>query len=309
MKLSRARVIGVFLLITFVGCWTPALVLVLTGQTWAGPVGRALSIWQMFPPMIAALVVQGPILKQPVMQPLGMSLSINRWWLVAWLMPVALLAIGLVVLALTGEHIAWSAEELLTNKRSLVAPGELEAFDQYAVDNPPRHPFWLIPMGLPAGLTINLLLALGEEMGLRGLLFREMPGRFWQRSFLIGIVWALWWAPSVALGNLYLGEAGPLLSVGLASLWCLVASPVFMYLRVRSGSVVATAISRGTIMALGGAAVDLSFDASVLSRPFYGWTGIVAMVAVLGAFWLHDRFGTKQRLMADNAKSHDRGAV
>lgn len=299
MKLSRARVIGIFLLITLVGCWTPALFVALTGQTWDGPVGRALSIWQMFPPMIAALVVQGPLLKQPVMQPLGLSFGVNRWWLVAWLVPVGVLAVGLGMVALTGSDIVWSAEQLLANKRSLVAPDELQAFDQYAIDNPPRHPVWLVLMGLPAGLTINLLLALGEEVGLRGFLFREMPGQFWRRSLSIGVIWALWWAPSVALGHLVPGQG--MLGVALTSVWCLVASPVFMYLRVRSGSVIATAISRGTIMALGGVAVDFSFTASVLTRPFYGWTGIVAMTSVLGVFWLHDRFIAKQRLMTSSA--------
>ncbi len=296
MKLTRARIISLFLLITLVGCWAPVLWVYLTDRSWVGPLGRAISLWQAFPPLLAALVVQGPVLKQPVLEPLGLSFKINRWWLIAWVMPVCVLAIGLLLLAIVGEDLVLSTEELLANKRSLVPPEELDAFDSYVEENPPQHPLWLVPMGMPAGLTINMLLALGEEVGLRGFLFREIPGGFWKRSFWIAIVWALMWAPSVGLGHLYPNH--PLQGFGLVFLWCAAASPVFVYLRVRSGSVIATSIARGTMMALGGAAVDLSFTASDLARPFYGWTGILALLVILGAFWLHDRYGAHQRLMS-----------
>ncbi|MBW2546116.1 MAG: CPBP family intramembrane metalloprotease, partial [Deltaproteobacteria bacterium] len=158
----------------------------------------------------------------------------------------------------------------------------------------PPHPLMLIVMGMPAGLTFNLIPALCEEIAFRGYYFREVPGGFWSRSTKIGLLWWLWLAPSVAIGNLY-GAPG-LGSVALALPWCIVASWVLVYLRVRSESVIAVAIARGTMLALTAAAQDLTFGAPTWLGPFYGIGGIAGLAAVWLAFWIHDRTRAKGRL-------------
>ena len=145
----------------------------------------------------------------------------------------------------------------------------------------------LILLGMPAGLTFNLIPGMCEEVAFRGYYFREMPGGFWLRSTRIGLLWWLWLAPSVALGNLY-GTPG-LASVGMALPWCVVASWVFVYIRVRGGSVVAVAIARGTTIALTAAAHDLTFGTPTWIAPFYGITGIGALGVVCVALWAYDR--------------------
>ena len=121
-----------------------------------------------------------------------------------------------------------------------------------------------------------------------------MSGGFWARSTKIGLLWWLWLAPSVAIGNLY-GAPG-LWGVALALPWCIVASWVLVYLRVRSESVVAVAIARGTMLALTAAAHDLTFGAPTWIGPFYGIGGIVGLLVVWLAFWIHDRTRAKGRL-------------
>jgi membrane protease YdiL (CAAX protease family) len=152
----------------------------------------------------------------------------------------------------------------------------------------------LIVMGMPAGLTFNLIPGLCEEIAFRGYYFREVAGGFWTRSTKIGLIWWLWLAPSVAIGNLY-GAPGAA-SVALALPWCIVASWVLVYLRVRSESVIAVAITRGTMLALTAAAQDLTFGAPTWLGPFYGIGGIVGLSVVWLVFWIHDRTRAKGRL-------------
>ena len=109
------------------------------------------------------------------------------------------------------------------------------------------------------------------------------------------MLWWIWLAPSIAVGNLY-GVPG-FRSVLLALPWAVVTSWALVYLRVRSGSVIATALARGTILALSAAAADLTFGASPLLAPFYGVTGIAGMLVVVALFYADDRRRSVSRLM------------
>lgn len=278
------------------GSWLPVFVMWWQDITWSGAVGRGIAIWYAFPALLAALIMQGPILKQPVLEPLGLRISVNRWWLVAWLSPVAALLVGLLVTKLAGYEVVLTVSQLIDNKRSMVPPEQLADFEAYLAENHPPPPWMLVVLGMPAGLTFNLLLALCDEIAFRGYFFREVPGDFWTRATLIGVLWWAWLAPSIAIGNLY-GVPG-FASVALALPWCVVTSWVLVYLRVRSGSVIATALARGTILALTAAAIDLTFGAPYWLRPFYGIAGSIGILAVWCGFWIHDRTLDSGRLTA-----------
>lgn len=293
-RLSRARLIGIPFAVMALGSWTPVIAMWVNDIPWTGGIGRGVSIWYGFPALIAVLLMQGPILKQPVLEPLGLNLSVNRWWLIAWLLPVVVLLVALLVVALVGYEPVLTVERLIANKRSMVPADQLVAFETYLTENPPPSPWMLIVQGMPAGLTFLLLLALCAEVAFRGYFFREVPGGFWMRSTLIGLLWWAWLAPSVALGNLY-GAPGAA-SVALALPWCIVTSWVLVYLRVRSGSVIATALALGTILALRAPSFDLTFGAPYWLRPFYGLAGLFGMATIGCAFLVHDRIQSTGRL-------------
>jgi hypothetical protein len=246
------------------------------------------------PALLAVLLVQGPWLKQPVLEPLGIRLTVNRWWGIGWLLPVIVLLLGMLFLWIAGFEPVLTVDQLIDNKRSVVPPEQLGEFDQYLEQNAPPHPLMLIVLGMPAGLTFNLIPGMCEEVAFRGYYFREISGGFFARSTKIGLLWWLWLAPSVALGNLY-GEPG-LASVALALPWCVIASFVLVYVRVRGNSVIASAIARGTTIALTAAAHDLTFGTPTWLAPFYGIAGIGALGVVWLAFWWHDRNFAKARL-------------
>lgn len=276
------------------GSWAPVVVMWTQGIEWTGAAGRAAAIWYTVPALVATLLVQGPWLKQPIVDPLGIRLRINRWWAIAWLLPVAVLLLGCAILWLFGFEPVLTVDRLIATKRASIPPDQLAWFDQYMKQSPPPHPLMLIVMGLPAGLTFNLIPGLCEEVAFRGYYFREMPGGFWARSTRIGLLWWLWLAPSIAIGNLY-GTPG-WWGVALALPWCIVASWVLVYIRVRSESVVAVGIARGTTLALTAAADDLTAGAPSWLAPFYGLSGIAAMSLLWLSLWVHDRTRAPARL-------------
>ena len=289
MRLTQARLIGLFLALTFGGS---GLVLVLFGGQLAGGAGKAFSVLYPLPVLLATLIVQGPILKQPVLAPLGLSAKVNRWWAIGWLAPLLVLLVGLLLCAAGGERVLWTSTELVAHKRAVLEGPALEAFEG-AIRTSSPSPWKLVLMGLAAGLTLNALLMVTEEVGWRGLLYREMPGGFWARSLSIGAVFGLWLAPMAALyfpGRVLAGAA-------LLAAYGLLVSPVLVYLRARAESVLAPAIFRGTTLALLRVAVDMTPDTSPLVQPFFGAAGLAGVATLLGALYLFERRTRLPKLM------------
>ncbi len=280
------------------GSLAVAALLSFFGMDWNGSAGRAGAVLYALPVALTTLLIQGPLLKSSLRGPLGLSFAVNRWWLIAWLLPVFILVVALLFgeLAL-GMDTIWTTDEFVSYKRALVPEGRRTEFERYVREHPPAHPFWLIVMALPAGATFNLIIALFEEIGFRGFLFRETPGGFWLRSVRIGILWGVWSAPLAML-------RAPTAALGSALMcvaWCLLASPLLVYIRARSGSTIAVAASRGTLFALSGLASDLSSGAPFWVRPFDGLTGLWGIVVLLGVLYMYDRCSPQPPLMTSVA--------
>lgn len=291
---TKARLIWAPFGVMAIGSWTPVVAMWLGGVEWSGAAGRALALWYTVPALVAVLLVQGPWLKQPILEPLGIRFDVNRWWGIAWLLPVIVLLVGMGLDWLAGFDPVLSTEQLIANKRSVVPPEKLAEFDAYLVENEPPHPLMLVVLGMPAGLTFNLIPGMCEEVAFRGYYFREVAGGFYARATKIGLLWWLWLAPSIALGNFY--GTPSLGGVVLALPWCIIASWVLVYVRVRSGSVIPCAIARGTTIALTAAARDLTFGTPTWVAPYYGIAGIGGLALVWTAFWIHDRTRTAGRM-------------
>ncbi len=105
-----------------------------------------------------------------------------------------------------------------------------------------------------AGLTVNAAVALGEEIGWRGLMYKVLYPRYGllTSTAIIGVAWGLWHAPLI----LFLGYSMPHHrdAVGLA-MYCAVTTSwtlTLLLLRRGSGSVLPAAVMHGTINALAG---------------------------------------------------------
>jgi membrane protease YdiL (CAAX protease family) len=108
----------------------------------------------------------------------------NPYWLFAWLFPVPLTLLAVLLSLPFGAYrgLAWTFPE-----------------------GPPPLPEPLLLVlalfqGMVSGAMVNLLVALGEELMWRGYLWERVRERgFWPATLEIGFHWGLWHAPLVLL--------------------------------------------------------------------------------------------------------------
>jgi membrane protease YdiL (CAAX protease family) len=120
---------------------------------------------------------------------------------------------------------------------------------------------WLVPVlilaGLLAGVTLNAVIALGEEVAWRGYLLDRIAGRIGliPASLVIGVIWGLWHAPLILRGYNYslgfLGECGSPAAGPEALLAFIVFTTslgaLLAMLRSATGSTIVAAMGHGTV--------------------------------------------------------------
>ncbi len=295
MKLTRARLLTIVVLTTWAVAWIPAAVMAARGVPIDSPAGRALVVFQSFGPLVGALVGHALLPKGPTLGPLGITAQLNRFWLVAWLSPLLVAAVGITFAWSSGAELVLTAADLVRTKRALVPVADRAAWDAALRDHPMHAPHMLLLMALPAGLTVNVFPALAAEIGFRGFLYREMPGGYFARSLRIGLVHAMLTLPVVLLGWGFPGE--PAVGALLTLARCLLFGMAALYLRARCESVVPVAIFHGTFLALVHPAIDLTPGAPAWLRPMYGAAGCLGLAVLVAAFAVHDRYFARAKLM------------
>jgi membrane protease YdiL (CAAX protease family) len=288
------RKVAAFLALAFGLSWTTALVLYLSGVEFGTLVWTVLLVAGfMWAPAIAAIAVQwhwdGSIRA-------GCRLARGRlqWVALAWIAPVALVALTIGVgtllpgISFTTDYGAYLLEVGLTQEQVDQAVAQLDALPV-----PPAVLFAV--QGLAAGLTINALAALGEELGWRGLLLSELsPLGFWKLSLLTGAIWGVWHAPIIVQG--YNFPDAPLAGVFVMTGATIAVSPVYTYLTVRADTVLAATFFHGTFNGLGGLSLIYLTGAGNLLVAPVGAAGIGAALLATGLCVVHDRFVADDRI-------------
>ncbi len=294
MRSSIMHAIG-FILITFGLNWVLAGLFFKFGGTLQSPAGMAMSVGYMFVPMLVALGLQRWWVRAPL-RDLGFSLKWNRWWAVAWGLPL-LLIVGALGVGWTMPGIAFSPDlqGLFDRVQGHMPPEQIEAM-RTQMRALPVHAFWLtLFQGMIAGVTVNAVAALGEEIGWRGFLQRELGFMgFWRSSLLIGLIWGGWHIPLVLHGHNY--PEHPVEGVFLMTDFCLLLSPLIAYVRLRARSVVAAAVFHGTLNGVAALAVMILSGGNDLSLGITGLAGLLVLaVANIGLF-VYDRFLARESL-------------
>lgn len=152
-------------------------------------------------------------------------------------------------------------------------------------------PLILLPIGavgtLMAGLTINALFAMTEEIMWRGYLSQKITLPFYKKHLLIGFIWGAWHVPLIALGYNY-GAENALLGVPMFIAFYMSFALLFGLLIERTKVTWLAAILHGTFSGLAGIFTLLIVGGSPLLAS--SAVGVVSVVAMLLNFVLWRRF-------------------
>jgi membrane protease YdiL (CAAX protease family) len=286
VKINIKKVL-LFLGFTYLFSWLLAFLFYGLGGIPATPADVVMKAVYMFVPMTMAIIVQKGIYKQTLRQPLRISFHLNRWFLVAWFLPliVAIATLG-VNLLLPGIQYSPDLSGFIDRMRSVLTPHRLAQLKQQ-LETLPINPFWLgMVQGMIGGVTINAVAGFGEELGWRGLLLKELlPLGFWRSSLLIGAIWGFWHAPIILHGHNY--PQHPHLGVGMMIVFCMLLSPLFCYVTLKSGSVIAAAIIHGSFNGTAGLSIMLIKGGSDLTVGVTGVAGFLVLFAANVLMWLY----------------------
>ena len=282
-----------FVGLTYLLSWMLAGLAYLFGVRYYSAASFIVTVGYMFVPMIVAIFIQKVVSREPLSKPLGLSFRLNRWWLVAWLLPpvVSFVTIGV---SLTFPSVEYSPRMagILERFRSFIPPEQMEEIER-GMGTVRIHPLWTsLLQGLAAGPTVNAVAGFGEELGWRGFLQKELKGLgFYRSSVLIGFIWGVWHMPIILQGHNYPDH--PLFGVFMMIAWCILLSPIFSLVRLRSDSVIAAAVLHGSLNGTAGLALMVVEGGSDLLVGVTGLAGFAVLLLVNLVLLLQDRFLSK----------------
>lgn len=296
--IARIVPIATFVGLSFGLSWLFVLPLWL-GDGLASPIFLVVALAMMFTPAIAALVVVFFVEKHPdgrsrrdalglgSVRPVGRFV---RYLALALVVPPALIFAALLVGAASGVY---PADFVNFSGFQEIVDAQLEALGQAPLP---------VPIGLLVaaqfvnvliGSIVNVIPALGEELGWRGwLLPKLLPLGIVPAILISGVIWGLWHAPLILLGYNYGAVPGGL-ALGAMVGMTIVVGAVFSWLRIRSQSVWPPALAHGAFNAAAGFSLVFAMageTVNFLEATILGYTGwlvpllLVIVLVVTGQF-------------------------
>lgn len=237
----------------------------------------ALGMWG---PGVAALIVTLFVAREPFSTLRLNTLGAKRFYFWAWILPaiIAALTLGATVLLGTGQF-----DGSLTFMRELVAQAPSTP------DMPSVEMLVLIQIGsaLTIAPFINILFAMGEELGWRGFLLPKLlPLGEWKALLLSGFIWGIWHAPTTILHG-YNFPLHPYLGVLVMTVGCMLLGVIFGWLYLKTRSPWAPALAHGAFNAIAGISFLFlkpdGLDTALAGNPLgvAGWLPMAAVIAIL----------------------------
>ena len=248
--------------------WLLAGAFLAVGKDLSDPSAKVFLVTYMFGPAAAALILTRWRGGGEWRKCLGLSFTINPWWVVAWLTPAVIAAMVIVVsIWLPDISLVSFADGVAARRGAALTPEQMAHIKPLAV---------IVLIALAAGIIPNALAAAGEELGWRGYLWFELRDKgFWRASYAIGIIWGFWHAPIILMGYNY--PSDPVAGVFMMTAMTTLLSPLLCWVRLRGGSVIASCIFHGTFNAIAPLALFLvAGGTSFLVGP----TGLAALIVL-----------------------------
>lgn len=298
--LSNTKIVRYIVLLLSVS-WALAGAFYLLGFKFEGINATIFGFAYMFLPTFAALVFKP---KEVSFRNLVyFDTKLNVWYLWAWLIPpaIALLSIG-ISLVMPGVDYTPDMQGMFDRYAGRMSAEDL-AMMKAQIETLPVHPFWIgLFGGMIAGLTINLVAGMGEEMGWRGFLLRAFEGKsFIKTSFVVGFIWGIWHFPLILMGHNYPDH--PQIGVLVMTLWCMMLGPLFLYITLKARSVLAAGLMHGTLNGTAGTAIVILNGGNDLMVGVTGAAGFISLAIVLLALIAYDYF-SGQKIMWSSVQLH-----
>jgi membrane protease YdiL (CAAX protease family) len=235
-----------FLVITFAISWplflTPLLFRDMDPTT-AQLATTGLWALAMWGPGIAAIATTLLVQKKPFRSLNLNRLGPKRYYLWAWFLPAALSIAGGLFALLFGVA-KLDLEFTMMRDALSAAPGGATIPPVLVVAIQIAFAILLAPF-------INVLFALGEELGWRGFLLPHLlPLGQWKAILLSGAIWGVWHAPAVAQGLNYPGY--PVAGIFMMIAFCILLGTVFAWLYLNTQSPWSAALAHGAVNATAG---------------------------------------------------------
>ena len=204
------------------------------------------------------------------------------------------LALGINILF---PNVSFSAayEGILSSLPAEQAELAMRQFSRY-----PPALFLLLQIvnSLIAGYTINAVLGFGEEMGWRGYLLKELCNKkLIPASFIIGIVWGLWHFPLILIGHNY--PQHPAAGVVMMVIFCILLTPMMIYIVKKSKSLITAAIFHGTNNAIAGISLLYLVGGNDITNGITGIAGFIALLLTNLLLFLFDKYVTKENIFTE----------
>ena len=259
----------IFLVFCFGISYLAAGIFHLTGAEYQSIWGFLLATVYMFFPLLSVLLTQLVTGEKPLSD-IGISFRLNKWWWLGWLVIIPLPILLSLPVSTLFPGVSFSTENDTLNQT-------LETLQAQGLPLGPWGAGLLTLLsGFVAGLTINALFAFGEESAWRGFLHRLLKGKgFWKECLIIGVIWGVWHAPLILMGHNY--PEHPVAGVFMMVAFCVLVTPLMVFIREKSGSVIMAAIAHGTINALGGLPILYLVGYKELLSGFTGLAGFIVL--------------------------------
>jgi membrane protease YdiL (CAAX protease family) len=288
MIFGRTSPIWLFIVFTFAISWGMVGIFFLTGGEWNSFTAQFIATGYMFIPLLVSIGIIKFIKKEPLVKTLSISFRFNFWWVIAWIiMPVlAFSTLGISLLFPT-IHYSPDMQGMFERFSSMLSQEQVQEI-KTQMESAFIHPVWLsLINGMIAGVTINAIAAFGEETGWRGFLVNELKDNsFIHSSLIIGLIWGVWHAPIILAGHNY--PEHPYIGVIMMIFWCILLSPIFLYIRLKAKSVIAAAILHGTLNGTFGISFMLVTGGSDLLTGMTGLAGFISLIIANGMLYFYD---------------------
>lgn len=276
-----------FAILVILISWTAAALFYLLNGNLQTTAGFVFASGYMFFPLLSVVIVQA-IHKEPILKGLGVSFKLNRWFAVAWLLPVLFNVAAMFASALFPPMRFSTETPILQDALAQMSQSipDIDAYKLLAIT---------IVSGLSAGIMINALFAFGEEIAWRGWLLKQFEGvTFLKASLIIGVFWGIWHAPLIAMGHNYAQH--PFIGLGMMIVCCVLLTPVIQYIRVKSKSVITAAIFHGTLNAGAGMSLMYIDNFNDLLGGSAGLAGFLVLLVINCSLFAIDKWVTKENI-------------